>query len=111
MDIDAATVRVDATADDALGTDDVTALATRLRAGEVSATELYAAAVARAHAVEPALNAVATWVGSYARSTPASTGVTNPIQSEESQGVSSGTGTLRRGLMPRASAIRSSMSP
>ena len=74
MDIDAATVRVDATADDALGTDDVTALATRLRAGEVSATELYAAAVARAHAVEPALNAVATWVGSYARSTPASTG-------------------------------------
>ena len=74
MDIDAATVRVDATADDALGSDDVTALATRLRAGEVSATELYDAAVARAHAVEPALNAVATWVGSYARPTPASTG-------------------------------------
>ena len=45
------------------------------------------------------------------RATPASTGVTRPIQSEESQGVSSGTGTLGRGWIPSAWAIRSSMSP
>ncbi len=45
------------------------------------------------------------------RAIAASTGVTRPIHREDSHGVSSGTGSLRRVLTPRASAMRSSMSP
>ena len=44
------------------------------------------------------------------RATPASTGVTRPIQSEERRGVSSGTGTFGRRRFPSTSAIRSSSS-
>jgi amidase len=54
------TVRVDT--DDALGTDDAVGLARRLREREVSARELADAATARAHAVDPTLNAITTWV-------------------------------------------------
>ncbi len=46
--------------DDALGTDDATALAERIRRREVSATELTEAAIARADRVQPQLNAIAT---------------------------------------------------
>jgi len=45
------------------------------------------------------------------RATPASTGVTRPIQCEDSHGVMSGTGTRGRRRTPSASAIRSSISP
>jgi amidase len=65
VDTDAALARVDATTDDALGTDDATALLRRLAEREVSSTELYEAALARARHVNPALNAVATWTQSY----------------------------------------------
>ena len=54
--------QVDATADDALGTDDTTALLERLARRDVSAAELREAAIARARAVNPTLNAVAWWV-------------------------------------------------
>ena len=43
--------------------------------------------------------------------TPASTGVTSPIQSDDSHGVISGTGTRGRGRRPRTMAIRSSIAP
>lgn len=53
---------VDAQRDDALGSDDAVGLLHRLRAREVSATELRAAATARGHAVNGALDAVVDWV-------------------------------------------------
>ena len=46
--------------DDALGTDDATALAERIRRREVSATELTQAAIARAERVQPHLHAIAS---------------------------------------------------
>ena len=52
---------VDTTADDALGRDDMTGLLERLASGEVSARELRAAAVARAHRANEVLNAVTAW--------------------------------------------------
>jgi amidase len=45
--------------DDALGEDDAIGLVERLRSGEVSATELVEAAIARTEAVNPALNGLA----------------------------------------------------
>ena len=45
------------------------------------------------------------------RATPASTGVTRPIHSEDSHGVMNGTGIFGRGRLPRARAITSSISP
>ncbi|MDX1634390.1 MAG: amidase [Marinobacter sp.] len=45
--------------DDALGTDDATALAARLASGEVSLGEVIGAAIARARQVEPSLAAIA----------------------------------------------------
>ena len=45
------------------------------------------------------------------RAIAASTGVTSPIHSDESHGVSSGTGSFGRRRAPSASAIRSSISP
>jgi amidase len=54
--------RCSAYADDALGRDDMVALLERLSRCEVSADELRAAALARARAVQPELNAVAFWV-------------------------------------------------
>ncbi len=53
---------VDTRADDALGSDDLTALLGRLARREVSAAELRAAAVSRARAANEQLNAVACWV-------------------------------------------------
>lgn len=53
---------VSAFADDALGDDDAVGLAERLARRDVSCHELRAAAVARAHAVDPSLNAVASWI-------------------------------------------------
>jgi amidase len=61
MTADHASAAVDATADDALGSDDVTALRERLTRGDVSAGELREAAVARVHAVNGRLNAVTCW--------------------------------------------------
>jgi amidase len=52
-------MRVHAFRDDALGDDDTVGLAERIRSGEVSASELVDAAIARAEAVNPALNALA----------------------------------------------------
>ena len=52
--------RVHAIADDALGTDDATAVAARIRAGEISPREAVEAAVARVRSVE-ALGAVTVW--------------------------------------------------
>ncbi len=52
-------MRVHAFRDDALGDDDTVGLAERIRSGEVSALELVDAAIARAEAVNPALNALA----------------------------------------------------
>ncbi|MBW0149211.1 amidase [Marinobacter arenosus] len=46
--------------DDALGTDDATALAERIRRRDVSATELAEAAIARAQAIEPQINGLIT---------------------------------------------------
>ncbi|MEO6019596.1 MAG: amidase [Knoellia sp.] len=54
-----ATHRVSAFSDDALGTDDATAVAERIARGEVSASEAVEAAIARVEAVNGALNAVA----------------------------------------------------
>ena len=54
--------RVSAFTDDALGRDDMVGLLERLERREVSAAELHAAATARAHAVNPELNAVMCWV-------------------------------------------------
>jgi len=62
MGADHRTTTVDATADDALGSDDMIALLARLEAREVSAGELRDAAVARARSVNARLNAVAAWV-------------------------------------------------
>lgn len=53
---------VTAAADDALGRDDMCALVERLARREVSPGELRTAALARAQAVEPTLNAVIAWV-------------------------------------------------
>ena len=50
---------VHAFTDDALGDVDATALGARVRSGEVSASELAAAAIRRAEAVQPVVNAVA----------------------------------------------------
>ncbi len=50
---------VHAFTDDALGTDDATAVAARIAAGEVSVAEVTAAAVDRAEKVQPLLNPVA----------------------------------------------------
>lgn len=61
-------IEVGAAPDDSLGTDDALAgddavgLRQRLRRREVSARELADAAIARAQAVNPALNAVTTWL-------------------------------------------------
>lgn len=52
---------IDTTTDDALGTSDVTDLRARLARREVSAPELRSAAMARARAANPHLNAVAHW--------------------------------------------------
>src|SRR6185312_2564290 len=52
-------VRVHAFRDDALGEDDAVRLVERLRAADVSAAELAEAAIARAEAVNPALNGLA----------------------------------------------------
>ena len=52
---------VSACTDDPLGTDDAVALGEMVRAGQVSAAELLEAAIARAEAVNPDLNAVAVW--------------------------------------------------
>lgn len=54
--------RVSAYADDALGRDDMVALLDRLARREVSADELRSAALARARAVQPELNAIVFWV-------------------------------------------------
>ena len=43
------------------------------------------------------------------RATFVSTGVTRPSQSADSHGVMNGTGTLRRGRLPIATAMRSSI--
>jgi len=51
--------RVHAFGDDALGDLDAVGLAAALRAGDVSQAELVEAAIARAEAVNPALNALA----------------------------------------------------
>ncbi|MGI9155101.1 MAG: amidase family protein, partial [Marmoricola sp.] len=51
--------KVHAFGDDALADDDTVALVARLRSGEVSASEVVEAAVARAEALQPTLNAVA----------------------------------------------------
>ena len=52
---------VDTTTDDALGTSDATDLVARLARREVSPAELRAAAMARARAANPHLNAIAHW--------------------------------------------------
>ncbi len=52
---------VDTTTDDALGASDATDLRARLARGEVSPAELRAAAMTRARAANPALNAVTHW--------------------------------------------------
>lgn len=52
---------VDTTTDDALGDSDLTDLRARLAAREVSPSELREAAMARARAANPALNAVTHW--------------------------------------------------
>ena len=62
MTDDNRSTRVDATADDALGSDDVTALLRRLRRGEVSPAELREASVDRVRSVNDRLNAVTCWV-------------------------------------------------
>ncbi len=62
MAADHRTTTVDATADDALGSDDMLALLARLEARAVSAGELRDAAVARARSVDPRLNAVTAWI-------------------------------------------------
>ena len=54
--------RCSAYTDDALGRDDMVGLLERLARREVSGAELRAAATARAHAVQPQLNAVTSWV-------------------------------------------------
>src|SRR6516225_4397005 len=51
--------RLHAFRDDALGEDDAVRLVERIRSGDVSAGELIEAAVARAEAVNPALNGLA----------------------------------------------------
>jgi amidase len=60
--VDGTAARVSAYTDDALGRDDMVSLLDRLTRREVSADELRAAATARAHAVQPLLNAVTCWV-------------------------------------------------
>ena len=62
MTADRPTTLVDATADDALGSDDVTALLERLGRREVCGAELRDAAVARVRTVNDHLNAVTCWV-------------------------------------------------
>jgi amidase len=52
---------VDTTTDDALGTSDMVDLLARLARREVSAGELRDAALARAHAANPVLNAITHW--------------------------------------------------
>jgi amidase len=54
--------RCSAYADDALGRDDMVGLLDRLARRDVSADELRAAATARAHAVQPVLHAITTWI-------------------------------------------------
>lgn len=61
--------RVSAFTDDALAEDDAVGLVARLRAGEVSATELVEAAIARCEAVNPQLNGLAHEDFARARST------------------------------------------
>ncbi|HXC50590.1 MAG TPA: amidase [Candidatus Limnocylindrales bacterium] len=51
--------RVSAFADDALGSDDAVEIRRRLAAGEVSCTQIVSAAIERARAAGPALNAIA----------------------------------------------------
>jgi amidase len=58
---------VDTTTDDALGTSDATDLVERLARREVSASELRDAAMARARAANPHLNAVTHWFGDPVR--------------------------------------------
>ncbi len=53
-------VRINTVCDDALGDLDATALAKRLASGEVTATELVAAAIKRAKKANPKLNAIIT---------------------------------------------------
>ncbi|QIK67168.1 amidase [Nocardioides sp. HDW12B] len=49
---------VHAFSDDALGSDDATGVAARIRSGEISAAEVAAAAIDRAESLQPVLNAV-----------------------------------------------------
>ena len=51
--------RVHAFTDDALGRDDATAVAARIRTGQISAREAVEAAIARAEGLEPVLHAIA----------------------------------------------------
>ncbi|MFP5430570.1 MAG: amidase [Gammaproteobacteria bacterium] len=71
------TSRVHAFSDDALGDLDATGIAERIRAGDVSAQEVTAAAIARAHRVEEQLNAIelATFEQALQSATRPSTGV------------------------------------
>jgi amidase len=55
-----ASTRVHAFASDAMGDDDAVAIAARIRAGDVSAAEICAAAIARAEKVNPQINAIQT---------------------------------------------------
>lgn len=57
----AATTRISAFTDDALGTDDATGVAERIASGEISALEAVDAAITRVEAVNGELNAVAAW--------------------------------------------------
>jgi amidase len=61
---------VSAALDDALGDDDLVGLLDRIERREVSGDELRAAAVARARAVNPRLNAITAWVEPSTLPTP-----------------------------------------
>lgn len=61
-------MHVNAFTDDALGIDDATAIAARIRAGEISATEALEAAIARTEKVDPDLHALAWRAYDRARS-------------------------------------------
>lgn len=69
---------VSAFRDDALGTMDATALAERIAAGEISALEAVEAAMERARAVNPRLNAIVSYTFDRARE-EATRGLTGPF--------------------------------
>ncbi|CAN7221032.1 amidase [Knoellia sp. LjRoot47] len=68
----AATTRISAFTDDALGTDDATGVAERIARGEISAQEAVDAAIARVEVVNGDVNAVAAWDRDRARRRAAS---------------------------------------